>query len=178
MVITMESAKRTIEKDAHALIATGPPPLPQPANESFSQQTIDDTAREIFQDVFGDSQAELGGETPISNPTRSNDSASGVTSDVLTQSGNTTPTSNQLQYLMRQGTGFYPCALPLKSSFNTCEAPAGVPSNSMAAIPDADGCEIAIVLPNSIEAYAYRRIASQGSEWQDCWNSFANIIET
>ncbi len=111
MVITMESAKRTIEKDAYALIATGPPPLPQPANESFSQQTIDDTAREIFQDVFGDSQAELGGETPISNPTCSNDSASGVTSEVFTQSGNATP--NQLHYLMRQGTGCYPCALPL-----------------------------------------------------------------
>ncbi len=71
-----------------------------------------------------------------------------------------------------------PLCLALALSFNTCDAPAGVPSNSMAAIPDADGCEIAIVLPNSIEAYAYGGTASQGSEWQDCWNSFANIIET
>jgi hypothetical protein len=47
----------------------------------------------------------------------------------------------------------------------------------MAAIPDTDGCEIVIVLPNSIEAYAYRGTASQGLEWQDCWDSFANIIE-
>jgi hypothetical protein len=106
----------TIEKDAHEIIATGPPPLHQPANQCFSRQTTDDAAWEIFQGVFGDSQAELGEENPIANPTCSNNSASGVTSEVVTQSGNATP--NQLQYLMRQGTGFDSTALPLKSSFD------------------------------------------------------------
>ena len=58
-----------------------------------------------------------------------------------------------------------------------CQSPPGIPSGAVAATPDNDGCEIAIVLPNSVEAYAYRGTHSQGLEWQDCWDSFANITE-
>jgi hypothetical protein len=47
----------------------------------------------------------------------------------------------------------------------------------VAATPDQDGCEIAIALPNDVEAYAYRSTSSQGLQWQDCWDSFANITE-
>src|SRR5215469_8149299 len=58
-----------------------------------------------------------------------------------------------------------------------CESPPGIPTGAVAATPVNDGCEIAIVLPNNVEAYAYRGTHSQGLQWQDCWDSFMNITE-
>lgn len=59
-----------------------------------------------------------------------------------------------------------------------CEAPAGISSDSVVATPDNDGCEIAIILPNNVEAYSYRGTHAQGAQWQDCWDSLANITES
>ena len=66
---------------------------------------------------------------------------------------------------------------PLALCNNNCEPPANIPAINIAATPDRDGCEIAIALPNSNEAYAYRGTASTGAQWLDCWDSFASIIE-
>jgi len=40
---------------------------------------------------------------------------------------------------------------------------------------DKTDCEIAIALPNNVEAWVYRDTSSTGLQWQDCWDSFMNI---
>jgi hypothetical protein len=42
-----------------------------------------------------------------------------------------------------------------------CAKPAGINVHDVAATPAQNGCEIAIVLPNNVEAYAYRATHSQ-----------------
>jgi len=147
-------------------IPTGAVILPYPAYTPVSQAQIDAVAWEIFQDMFDGNLALLDGSegNPSSSPTCSNNSASGVPSELVTNSGNATP--NQLLYSMRE-----------VLCNNQCVAPTGIPDAAMAATPDGDGCEIAIAIPDNVEAYAYRGTGSQGLEWQDCWDSLANITE-
>jgi len=60
---------------------------------------------------------------------------------------------------------------------NKCENPPDIPSGSVIATPDGDGCEIAISLPNNVEAWAYRGTSSAGLQWQDCYDSLQTGIE-
>ncbi|KAH0565674.1 hypothetical protein GP486_000930 [Trichoglossum hirsutum] len=58
-----------------------------------------------------------------------------------------------------------------------CEAPQGVPDSVLRASGTGPDCEIAVALPNNVEAYMYRNSHSQGSEWQQCWDSTQYIID-
>lgn len=40
---------------------------------------------------------------------------------------------------------------------------------------DKSNCEISVALPNNVEAWTYRGTPSTGTQWQDCWDAFANI---
>jgi hypothetical protein len=59
----------------------------------------------------------------------------------------------------------------------TCGIPPGIPDESGIATPfPYSGCEIAIALPNNIEAYVLRT-SNETFQTQDCWDSFENITQ-
>lgn len=82
----------------------GPRLLPQQEPSLVSQSEIDNTAWEIFQTLFGGDRTKLGGgdeDHPSEKPQCSEQSASGVPEQLVTDVGNKSP--NDLQYLMREG---------------------------------------------------------------------------
>ncbi|KAL9126567.1 MAG: hypothetical protein Q9217_004397 [Psora testacea] len=103
---------------------------------------------------------------PAASPICSDNSAKSIDQWVKDGSGNRV-TPKSLFYNMRQTL----CS-------NNCGAVENVPSEVMVATPVNDGCEIAIALSSDVEIYAYRGTSSTGAQWQDCWDSFANITET
>jgi hypothetical protein len=103
-------------------------------------------------------------EHPSNDPKCGGNQVDKIPAKVKTDDGDKAP--KELQYMMRE-----------VLCNDKCEAPPGINTNAVAATTDQDGCEIAIVLPNEVEAYAYRGTHSQGAQWQDCWDSFANITE-
>ncbi|KAI9757450.1 MAG: hypothetical protein M4579_003466 [Chaenotheca gracillima] len=105
------------------------------------------------------------GDSPASHPTCTENSASKVPEKMSTDDGDVDP--NTLLYRIRE-----------TLCDNKCEAPQGIPQNVMAATADGDGCEIAIALPDKVEAFAYRSVNSLDQHWQQCWDSLANITET
>ncbi|KAI1778074.1 hypothetical protein F4818DRAFT_285045 [Hypoxylon cercidicola] len=59
-----------------------------------------------------------------------------------------------------------------------CENPLYIQSKSVKATKKGnDGCEIAVALAGGVEAWAVRDTHSQGEQWQDCWDSFANAAD-
>ncbi|KAJ4350342.1 uncharacterized protein N0V89_008963 [Didymosphaeria variabile] len=119
-----------------------------------------------FFDQLPSSDSDKPREHPSNNPACQSDNANGPLPDQLvTDAGNKKP--SELQYMMRE-----------TLCNNKCELPQGLPAASVATTKDGnDGCEIAIILPNNVEAWAYRATQSTGPQWQDCWDSFANITE-
>ncbi|KAI9764141.1 MAG: hypothetical protein M1840_008701 [Geoglossum simile] len=62
-----------------------------------------------------------------------------------------------------------------------CVVPAGLDASvvrTTSSSGNGPDCEIAVALPYSIEAYATRNSHSQGDQWQECWDSTQNIINT
>jgi hypothetical protein len=65
------------------------------------------------------------------------------------------------------------------SCTNACDIPPDLPAGIVVAFQNADktNCEISVALPNNVEAWTYRGTPSTGTEWQNCWDSFYNIID-
>lgn len=104
---------------------------------------------------------------PSANPTCSANSASSVPQKIKATDKDISP--NELMYRLRQAM----CT-------NGCDLPEGIPSNVFGKFQDdaKNECELAVALPNDVEAWAYRGTPSTGLQWQDCWDSTANITET
>jgi hypothetical protein len=61
---------------------------------------------------------------------------------------------------------------------NKCEVPPDLPTKSVKFAKKGDnGCEVSVLLSANIEVYGVRDTASVGDQWQDCYDSFANITE-
>ncbi|KAI1410407.1 hypothetical protein F5Y13DRAFT_202191 [Hypoxylon sp. FL1857] len=85
--------------------------------------------------------------------------------NMLSDGSNATP--RQILYMMRE-----------TLCNDKCENPPKIPMNSVKTTPKGtDGCEISIAIASNIEAWAVRDTHSQGSQWQECWDSFANATE-
>ncbi|KAF4313370.1 hypothetical protein GTA08_BOTSDO01005 [Botryosphaeria dothidea] len=60
-----------------------------------------------------------------------------------------------------------------------CETPAGIADDTVIIYQNDDktDCEISVDIDGDIEAWVYRGSPSQGSQWQQCWDSTENIIK-
>ncbi|KAI9772214.1 MAG: hypothetical protein M1840_000963 [Geoglossum simile] len=135
---------------------------PRP-NELFSEQEL------IDQDVFIDALPSKSGDTgqPAATPTCWPNNVKSVPSQVVETNGNVDP--NTLLYTLRQVI----CS-------NSCDKPANLPDGvAWASGSKTTGdCELAVAMPDNVEAYMYRGTPSTGVQWQQCWNSTQAIIET
>lgn len=114
--------------------------------------------------VGDDDHQDQGRDHPSNDPKCGGNQVDSIPGKVKTDDGDKSP--KELQYMMRE-----------VLCNDKCEKPPGINSNAIAATQVQDGCEIAIALPNDVEAYAYRATHSQGLQWQECWDSFMNITE-
>ncbi|KAF1985452.1 hypothetical protein K402DRAFT_109487 [Aulographum hederae CBS 113979] len=63
---------------------------------------------------------------------------------------------------------------------NQCAVPAGISSAAVAikTSNNGDSCEISVALEGGVEAWIYRMSPSTGDQWQQCWDSTENIINS
>jgi hypothetical protein len=101
--------------------------------------------------------------SPIESPACQNNAASGVPPKLSAQNAVITP--RDLLYRLRQVI----CT-------NTCGNPDGIPAIDVKTYSSGTDCEVAVALPNNVEAWIYRGSPSTGTEWQQCWDSTENII--
>jgi hypothetical protein len=61
-----------------------------------------------------------------------------------------------------------------------CETPASLDSSYVMTKQNDEktSCEISVAIDGNIEAWLYRGTPSQGSQWQQCWDSTENSTST
>jgi hypothetical protein len=62
---------------------------------------------------------------------------------------------------------------------NSCRPPTNFEGGVVSVFQNSDksNCEISVAMPNNVEAWAYRGTPFSGSEQQDCFNAYQNIID-
>ncbi|KAI1381030.1 hypothetical protein F4677DRAFT_462136 [Hypoxylon crocopeplum] len=128
-----------------------------------------DTQQEYLQKIIDYAGTPRG--SPANNPTCGSKASTGLAQYVLlghhqiNDSANATP--RQILYMMRE-----------TLCNDKCENPQYIQTKSVKTTQKGnDGCEISIALTGNMEAWAVRDTHSQGDQWQDCWDSFANATD-
>lgn len=101
--------------------------------------------------------------TPIDSPTCWNNNVPKVSPVLRIEAGHASP--DDILFRMRE-----------VLCNDKCENPAGIDSKFVSLKPGPTSCEMYIAMSATVEAYFVRTSPSQGSQWQQCWDSTENII--